>query len=197
MSNADDVECPDCSRHCATCLQPANAGAGFTSRQRGSLGKEQLHGNFSGQGSPPHLASEPAPGNLLAPNNLSVSLFHSQIRATEGHPSRPLPTRGRNYKIAPKNEKLSFRRFKKRINSPNFFHFFHFFSRIVRVFHATQPLFPNPKQPPKKVGQKLEWGQNREQMQEEREREAKSRESRSQHVLRTGIPKPPLALPRF
>ncbi len=165
-------------------------------RQRGGWGKEPVALNFSVPGSPPHLASEPT-RKFFAPNDLSISLFYSQIRATEGHPSRPLPTRGRNYKIAPKNEKLSFRRFKKRINSPNFFHFFHFFSRIVRVFHATQPLFPNPKQPPKKVGQKLEWGQNREQMQEEREREAKSRESRSQHVLRTGIPKPPLALPRF
>jgi hypothetical protein len=51
------------------------------------------------------------------------------------------------------------------------------FSRIVRVFHAAEKLFGEAKKYKK--------------------REASPRESRSQHVLRTGIPKPPPALPRF
>jgi hypothetical protein len=120
-------------------------------RQRGSWGKEPVALNFSVAGSPPHLASDPR-RKFFAPNDLSITLFHSHIHATEGHPSRPLPAPRRICKTAPKNKKLSFKTFQKPINSPNFFRFFHLFSRIVRVFHAAPPPIPNPKQPPKNQG---------------------------------------------
>ena len=146
----------------------AGAGALFRKTER-KFGQGASCLKFSAAGSPPHLASGPAPEIPCSKQPLYQPLL--QPNSCHGKEAlKPVARQGWNCGNAPKKKRRSFLAFKKRMKNPDFFTHCACFPRSGRGLV------------------KSDFKENGE---------AVSRESSSQHVLRTGIPKPPPALPRF